>query len=86
VSNLLAKIDDLASTYGTRIFFITTDTAIANSWTIANQNSPWELLSNEKNHQINSPSQKITKKFTVNQHPPVHHQGWMICDEETVFC
>jgi hypothetical protein len=23
---------------------------------------------------------------TVNQHPPVHHQGWMICDEETVFC
>jgi hypothetical protein len=23
---------------------------------------------------------------TVNQHPPVHHQGWMICDQETVFC
>jgi hypothetical protein len=22
----------------------------------------------------------------VNQHPPVHHQGWMICDQETVFC
>ncbi len=21
----------------------------------------------------------------VNQHPPVHHQGWMICDQETVF-
>jgi hypothetical protein len=23
---------------------------------------------------------------TVNQHPPVHYQGWMICDEETVIC
>jgi len=23
---------------------------------------------------------------TVNQHPPVHHQGWMICDLETFFC
>ncbi len=23
---------------------------------------------------------------TVNQHPPVQHQGWMICDQETVFC
>jgi hypothetical protein len=23
---------------------------------------------------------------TMNQHPPVHHQGWMICDQETVFC
>jgi len=22
---------------------------------------------------------------TVNQHPPVYHQEWMICDEETVF-
>jgi hypothetical protein len=39
-------------------FFITTDTAITNSWTIANQNSPQELLSNEKNRQINSHSHK----------------------------
>ncbi len=22
----------------------------------------------------------------VNQHGPVHHQGWMICDQEPVFC
>jgi hypothetical protein len=22
----------------------------------------------------------------VNQRPPVHHQGWMICDQETIFC
>jgi hypothetical protein len=21
----------------------------------------------------------------VNQHPPMHHQGWMICDEEIIF-
>jgi hypothetical protein len=19
-------------------------------------------------------------------HTPVHHQGWMICDQETIFC
>ncbi len=25
-------------------------------------------------------------RAVVNQHPPVHHQGWMICDQETVFC
>jgi hypothetical protein len=25
-------------------------------------------------------------RATVNQHPPVHHQGWMICDQKTVFC
>jgi hypothetical protein len=23
---------------------------------------------------------------TVNQHPPVHHEGWMISGKETVFC
>jgi hypothetical protein len=22
----------------------------------------------------------------VNQHPPAHHEGWMISGEETVFC
>jgi hypothetical protein len=22
----------------------------------------------------------------VKQHPPVHHQGWMICDQETDIC
>ncbi len=22
----------------------------------------------------------------VNQHPPVHHEGWMISGQETVFC
>jgi hypothetical protein len=23
---------------------------------------------------------------TVNQHPPVHHEGWMRSGQETVFC
>jgi len=23
---------------------------------------------------------------TVNQHPPVHHEGWMVHGQETVFC
>jgi hypothetical protein len=23
---------------------------------------------------------------TVNQHPPVHHEGWMVSSQETVFC
>jgi hypothetical protein len=23
---------------------------------------------------------------TVNQHPPMHHEGWMISGQETVFC
>jgi hypothetical protein len=23
---------------------------------------------------------------TVNQHPPVHHEGWMVNDYETIFC
>jgi hypothetical protein len=40
-------------------FSITIDVVIANLWMIANQNLPWELLSNGKNHQINSPSHKI---------------------------
>ncbi len=22
----------------------------------------------------------------VNQHPPAHHEGWMVSGEETVFC
>jgi hypothetical protein len=22
----------------------------------------------------------------MNQHPPVHHEGWMVSDMETVFC
>jgi hypothetical protein len=22
----------------------------------------------------------------LNQHPPAHNEGWMIIDEETVFC
>jgi hypothetical protein len=22
----------------------------------------------------------------VNQHPPAHHEGWMISGQETVFC
>jgi hypothetical protein len=21
-----------------------------------------------------------------NEHPPVHHEGWMVSDQETVFC
>jgi hypothetical protein len=29
---------------------------------------------------------KSEKGATVNQHPPVHHQGCMICDQETAFC
>ncbi len=23
---------------------------------------------------------------TVNQYPPVHHEGWMVSGQETVFC
>jgi hypothetical protein len=23
---------------------------------------------------------------TVNQHPPAHHEGWMVSGQETVFC
>jgi len=23
---------------------------------------------------------------TVNQHPPVHHEGWMVSGQEIVFC
>jgi hypothetical protein len=23
---------------------------------------------------------------TVNQHPPVHYEGWMVSSQETVFC
>jgi hypothetical protein len=23
---------------------------------------------------------------TVNQHPPVHHDGWMVSGQETAFC
>ncbi len=26
------------------------------------------------------------KEARVNQHPPVHHEGWMKSDQETVFC
>jgi hypothetical protein len=25
-------------------------------------------------------------RATVNQQPPVHHEGWMISGQETVFC
>jgi hypothetical protein len=31
-------------------------------------------------------SQRLKFVATVNQHPPVHHQGWMICEQETVLC
>jgi hypothetical protein len=27
-----------------------------------------------------------TMGVTVNQHPPMHHEGWMISGLETVFC
>jgi len=23
---------------------------------------------------------------TVNQHPPPHHEGWMVSGQETIFC
>jgi hypothetical protein len=26
------------------------------------------------------------KLATVNQHPPTHHEGWMISGQETIFC
>jgi hypothetical protein len=26
------------------------------------------------------------QRATMNQHPPVHHEGWMISGQETVFC
>jgi hypothetical protein len=26
------------------------------------------------------------KLAKVNQHPPAHHEGWMISGQETVFC
>jgi hypothetical protein len=25
-------------------------------------------------------------RATVNQHPPVHHEGWMVSGQETCFC
>jgi hypothetical protein len=28
----------------------------------------------------------ILPTATVNQHPPVHHEGWMVSVQETVFC
>jgi hypothetical protein len=26
------------------------------------------------------------KLAIVNQHPPVHHEGWMVSGQKTVFC
>jgi hypothetical protein len=28
----------------------------------------------------------LKRSVAVNHHPPVHYQGWMISDLETVFC
>jgi len=29
---------------------------------------------------------RTDKTATVNQHPPAHHEGWMVSGEEAVFC
>ncbi len=33
-----------------------------------------------------SPSHSGENLAIVNQHPPAHHEGWMISGQETVFC
>jgi hypothetical protein len=37
--------------------------------------------------QVFENSQRSGKEWAImNQHPPAHHEGWMISDQETVFC
>jgi hypothetical protein len=63
-SHIYSFVSNLLTKYMTWLapmllaFFITIDVTILNYWKIAIQTSPWELLSNEKNCQINCHSQK----------------------------
>ncbi len=33
-----------------------------------------------------NPTLNYIVSATVNQHPPAHHEGWMVSGQETIFC
>jgi len=43
-------------------------------------------MKREPSRRMQKTTEEVLVEATVNQHLPVHYQGWMICDQETVFC